>query len=96
MQEQVNLTVLQPTQVANISGNSTVHAMKGGQKLIGELYDTKNEVYMNAMLREAAREGFLRLLCFPNWLKWLQAKVLIWFGSGGILGRYNILLILFI
>jgi hypothetical protein len=86
-QEQDNLTVLQPSQVANVAGNSTVHAMKGGQKLIGELHDTKNEVYMNVMLHEAAHEGFSKTLCFPNRSKWLQAKVLIWFSSGGILGR---------
>jgi hypothetical protein len=87
MQEQLDLTVLQPSQVANVAGSSTMHAMKGGQKLIWELYDSKNEVYMNAMLREAAREGYSKTLCFPNRSKWLQAKVPIWFGSGGILGR---------
>jgi hypothetical protein len=76
--------------VANVNGNSNVHAVKGGLKLIGELYDTKNEVYMNAMLREAAREGFSKTLCFPNRSKWLQTKVPIWFGSGGILERYSV------
>ncbi len=86
-QDQVDLTVFQPSQVTNANGNSTIHAMKGGHKLIGELYDTKNEVHMNAILREAAREGFAKTLCFPNRSKWLVTKVPIWFGSGGILGR---------
>jgi len=89
-QEHDVATVLQTSQVANVNGNSNVHAVKGGLKLIGELYDTKNEVYMNAMLCEAAREGFLKTLCFPNRSKWLQTKVPIWFGSDGILGRYSV------
>ncbi len=41
---------------------------------------------MNSILREAFREGFTNTLCFPNRSKWLQTKVPIWFGSGGILG----------
>jgi hypothetical protein len=69
-QEQVTLTVLQPSQVANVAGNSTMHAMKGGQKLIRELYDVKNEVYINAILHEAAWEGFSKSLSFPNRSKW--------------------------
>jgi hypothetical protein len=69
-QEQVTLTVLQPSQVANVAGNSTTHAMKGGQKLIRELYDVKNEVYINAILHEAAWEGFSKSLSFPNRSKW--------------------------
>jgi hypothetical protein len=48
--DQDNLSMLQPSQVANVAGNSSTHAMKGGQKLIGELYDTKNTVFMNAIL----------------------------------------------
>ena len=86
-QEQVAVAMLQPSQSINAAGNSTTHATKGGQKLIGELFDVKNEVYMNAILREASREGFSKSLCFPNRSKWLQAKVPIWFRSGGILGR---------
>jgi hypothetical protein len=86
-EDQADLSMLRPSQVVNATGNSTMHATKGGQKLIGELYDSKNELYMNAMLREASREGFANTLCFPNRSKWLQTKVPIWFGSGGILGR---------
>jgi hypothetical protein len=74
-QEQLDLTMLQPSQTANVAGNSTTHTMKGGQKLIGELYDTKNEVYIYAILCEASQERFLMTLCFPNRSKWLQAKV---------------------
>jgi hypothetical protein len=87
-QTSVDPNVLRSSQAANISGNETTHAMKNGQKLIGELHDKKNEIYMNTILREASREGFMKSLAFPNRSKWLVAKVPIWFGSGGILGRY--------
>ncbi len=66
--------------------NVGAHAMKGGLKLIGELHESKNEVFINTLC-EASRKGFMNTLCFPNRSKWLQTKVLIWFGSGGILGR---------
>jgi hypothetical protein len=87
VEDHVDLLVLQPSHVSNGTGDSTTHAVKGGQKLIGELHESKNEVFMNTILREASREGFANTLCFPNRSKWLQAKVPIWFGSGGILGR---------
>jgi hypothetical protein len=41
MQDQVDFTMIQPSQVANSTGNFTTHAMKGGQKLTGKLYDVK-------------------------------------------------------
>jgi hypothetical protein len=86
-QEPVELTLLQPSHASNVVSNSTTHTVKGGLKLIGELHESKNEVFMNAILCEASREGFANTLCFPNRSKWLQTKVPIWFGSGGILGR---------
>jgi hypothetical protein len=94
----VDSNILRPSLAMNISGSDATHAMKNGQKLIGELHDKKNEIYMNAILREASREGFMKSLAFPNRSKWLVVKVPIWFGSGGILGRYfysSILLLLF-
>ncbi len=95
-QTSVDPSILRTSQAANISGSDATHAMKNGQKLIGELHDKKNEIYMNAILHEASREGFMKSLAFPNRSKWLVAKVPIWFGSGGILGRYSYSSILFL
>ncbi len=94
-QTSVDPSILRTSQATNISGSDAIHAMKNGQKLIGELHEKKNEVYMNAILREASREGFIKTLAFPNRSKWLVAKVPIWFGSGGILGRYFLFSIFF-
>jgi hypothetical protein len=47
VEDHVDLSVLQPSHVSNGTGDSTTHAMKGGQKLIGELHESKNEVFMN-------------------------------------------------
>jgi hypothetical protein len=66
MEDQVDLPVLQPSQAVNVTGSCNTHAMKRGQKLIGELYDAKNEMFMYAMLCEAACEGFTNTLCFPR------------------------------
>jgi len=61
--------------------------MKHGKKMIGEIHDKRNEMILDAILREAARDGFQTSLSFPNRSKWLKAKVPIWFGTGGLLGR---------
>ncbi len=63
------------------------HVMKHGKKMIGEIHDKRNEMILDAILREAARDGFQTSLSFPNKSKWLKAKVPIWFGTGGLLGR---------
>jgi len=63
------------------------HVMKHGKKMIGEIHDKRNEMILDAILREAARDGFQTSLSFPNRSKWLKAKVPIWFGTGGLLGR---------
>ena len=57
------------------------HTMKKGKKLIGELHDKHNEMILDAILREAARDGFQTSLSFPNRSKWLKAKVPIWVGT---------------
>ncbi len=71
---------------SNIAGSGSTHAVKCGQKLIGELTDQKNVEYMNSILREATREGFSKTLAFPHRSEWIRTKMAIWFGSGGILG----------
>jgi hypothetical protein len=43
---------------------------------------------MNAILREASHEGFMKTLVFPNQSNWLVSPVPIWFGSCGILRKY--------
>jgi hypothetical protein len=77
---------LRPSKRANTAGSSTSHATKGGLKLIGDLYDSKNVEFMNSILREAAREGLMKTLGFPKRSEWIRLKVPIWFSSGGILG----------
>jgi hypothetical protein len=62
--------------------------MKQGKKLIGELHDKCNKIILDAILQEASRDGFKISLSFPNKSKWLKAKVPIWFGTGGLMGRY--------
>ncbi len=74
--------VLGPSKKANVGGS---HVVKGGQKLIGELFDPKNEEAMNSILREASRDGFMKSLAYPNRTEWVKTKLPIWFGSGGIL-----------
>jgi hypothetical protein len=74
--------ILCPSKKANVGGS---HVVKGGQKLIGELFDPKNEEAMNSILREASREGFMKTLAYPNRTEWVKTKLPIWFGSGGIL-----------
>jgi hypothetical protein len=59
--------------------------VKSGQKLIGELFDPKNEEAMNSILREASREGFMKTLAYPNRTEWVKIKLPITFGSGRIL-----------
>ncbi len=66
----------------------TTHALKNGQKLIGELHDRKNLMYLDAILREVSREGFQTTLAFPHRSKWLARKIPVWFSPDGILGRY--------
>jgi hypothetical protein len=40
--------------------------VKGEQKLIGELFDQKNEEAMNSILHEASRKGFMKMLAYPT------------------------------
>ncbi len=77
--------VLGSSKKANVGGS---HVVKGGQKLIGELFDPKNEDAMNSILREAYREGLMKTLAYPNRTEWVKTKLPIWFGSGGILAGY--------
>jgi hypothetical protein len=62
------------------------HVMKHGKKLIGELHDKGNKMILDAIRREASRDGFQTSLTFPNRSKWLKAKVPICFGTGGLMG----------
>jgi hypothetical protein len=75
-------SILCPSKKANVGGS---HVVKGGQKLIGELFDPKNEDAMNSILRKAYREGLMKTLAYPNRTEWVKTKLPIWFGSGGIL-----------
>jgi hypothetical protein len=71
--------VLQPSQVANFAGDSTMHAMKGGQKLIGKLYETKNKVYMYTMPLRLFVGTFLTHFASPTGVNgFKQSSHLVW------------------
>jgi hypothetical protein len=49
--------------------------------------DKTKEHLINAILRQAAREDFMKTLGFPNGNNWLAKKLPMWFGTGGILAE---------
>jgi len=52
------------------------HVMKHGKKMIGEIHDKRNEMILDAILREAARDGFQTHYHFQIGLNGLKPKYL--------------------
>ena len=49
--------------------------------------DKSKEHLLNAIMRQADREGLSTTLTFPNRKKWLLKNISIWFCAGGVLAE---------
>jgi hypothetical protein len=49
--------------------------------------DKSKEHLLNAIMRQADREGLSNTLTFPNRKKWIIKNLSTWFGEGGILAE---------
>jgi hypothetical protein len=49
--------------------------------------DSSKEHLLNAIMRQADREGLGNTLAFPNRKKWILKNISVWFGNGGILAE---------
>ena len=64
----------------------TIFSMK--KATLGSFIKDKNKEHLlNAIMRQADREGLSTTLAFPNRKKWLLKNISIWFGAGGILAE---------
>ncbi len=60
----------------------------GKQEVLGSfIRDKTKEHLINAILRQAAREDFMKTLGFPNRKNWLAKNLPVWFGTGGVLAE---------
>ena len=49
--------------------------------------DKSKEHLLNAIMRQADREGLPSTLAFPNKKKWIIKNLSTWFGEGGVLAE---------
>jgi hypothetical protein len=49
--------------------------------------DKSKEHLLNAIMRQADREGLSSTLAFPNRKKWIIKNLSTWFGEGGVLAE---------
>jgi hypothetical protein len=54
-------------------------------KSLGNLTQKSNEPIINAIMRQAERNGLMESVGFPNHTTWLKDKMPGWFSPGGIL-----------
>ncbi len=54
-------------------------------KTLGNLTQKSNEPIINAIMRQAERNGLMESVGFPNRTTWLKDKMPGWFSPGGIL-----------
>ena len=54
-------------------------------KTLGNLTQKSNEPIINAIMRQAKRNGLMKSVGFPNCTTWLKDKMPGWFSPGGIL-----------
>lgn len=54
-------------------------------KTLGNLTQKSNEPIINAIMRQAERNGLMESVGFPNCTTWLKDKMPGWFSPGGIL-----------
>jgi hypothetical protein len=59
--------------------------VNGTLKFLGNLTQKANEPLLNAILRQAKRNGLLDSLGFPNRTTWIKDSMPGWFSPGGIL-----------
>jgi hypothetical protein len=57
------------------------------QKLLGNLTHPCNHGIINAILRQAEREGLVECLGYPRRTHWVSNNVSKWFGNCGILSQ---------
>ena len=81
-----------PTNVARGRTDSTNKL----QQLGSFIKDRSKEHLINAIMRQAYREDFMKSLGFPNLKNWILKNLPIWFGSGGILSEYVFFSIFFV
>jgi hypothetical protein len=64
----------------------TIFSMK--KATLGSFIKDKNKEHLlNAIMRQADREGLSTTLTFPNRKKWLLKNISIWFCAGGVLAE---------
>jgi hypothetical protein len=57
----------------------------GSLQVLGNLTHKNNELFLNAIMRQADRGGLIETLGYPNRTVWIKENIPIWFGTGGLL-----------
>ena len=67
------------------SSSQSRRLMSGSLQILGNLTHKSNEHILNAIMRQADRQGLQDTIGYPNRTIWIRNNIPLWFGTGGIL-----------